>query len=368
MASQFWMLANMVFNAREAKRLFGFIGTGAILGGIFGGYLTSILASFFNSEFLLFIGAGMLVFCIPITQQIWKRYVIPNSTIYERKKKKAVVVEKHPFQLIKASKHLTFLASIIGISVIVAKLVEYQFSAIAAEKINNPDKLTAFFGLWFSNFNILSLLVQLLLTRRIVGKLGVGKSLFLQPIALLLGVFSLLFIPELWAAILLKGSDASLKQSLNKSAIELLALPIPIEVKNQTKTLIDVFIDSIATGIGGMLLIVVLHGLGLSTLAVSTMIIGLILLWLFFIKKIQKEYVRSFKLKISPNEEAPITDFGLTMDASIMASLQKILATGTSEQILYVLKKIKPLKEESCLLYTSPSPRDRTRSRMPSSA
>ena len=30
--------------------------------------------------------------------------------------------------------------------------------------------------------------------------------------------------------------------------------------------------------------------------------------------------------------------------------------------------KIEKLKEMACLLYTSPSPRDRTRSRMPSSA
>ena len=41
--SQFWVLANLVFNAREAKRLFGFIGAGAIAGGVFGGYLTSLI-------------------------------------------------------------------------------------------------------------------------------------------------------------------------------------------------------------------------------------------------------------------------------------------------------------------------------------
>ena len=33
-ASQFWILANLVFSIREAKRLFGFIGSGAIIGGI----------------------------------------------------------------------------------------------------------------------------------------------------------------------------------------------------------------------------------------------------------------------------------------------------------------------------------------------
>ena len=40
--SQFWILANLVFNTREAKRLFGFIGAGAIAGGVFGGWGGSV--------------------------------------------------------------------------------------------------------------------------------------------------------------------------------------------------------------------------------------------------------------------------------------------------------------------------------------
>ena len=40
----------------------------------------------------------------------------------------------------------------------------------------------------------------------------------------------------------------------------------------------------------------------------------------------------------------------------------------TANGILKAIFKINPHHSESCLLYTSPSPRDRTRSRMPSSA
>ena len=40
-------------------------------------------------------------------------------------------------------------------------------------------------------------------------------------------------------------------------------------------------------------------------------------------------------------------------------------ASGNLRVLLYQLHKLLP---KSCLLYTSPSPRDRTRSRMPSSA
>ena len=42
-------------------------------------------------------------------------------------------------------------------------------------------------------------------------------------------------------------------------------------------------------------------------------------------------------------------------------------AHGHSEKVLKILSKIKK-ENYNCLLYTSPSPRDRTRSRMPSSA
>lgn len=43
-ASQFWLAAGLFFNIREAKRLFGPMGSGAIAGGIAGGYLTRFLA------------------------------------------------------------------------------------------------------------------------------------------------------------------------------------------------------------------------------------------------------------------------------------------------------------------------------------
>ncbi|MBD3167019.1 MFS transporter, partial [bacterium] len=39
LTTQFWLLANYVFDVREARRVFGFLGAGGIAGGITGGYL-----------------------------------------------------------------------------------------------------------------------------------------------------------------------------------------------------------------------------------------------------------------------------------------------------------------------------------------
>lgn len=337
-ASQFWILANVVFNAREAKRLFGFIGAGAIAGGIFGGYLTNVLAEWIGSENLLFVAAGLLFLCIPITAFIWEKNVLTTLSKFQRKKR--IAKTEYPLSLIRKSPHLIYLASIIGLSVIVARLVDFQFNAIASSKIENPDELTAFFGLWFSNFNVISLLVQLLLTRRIVGTLGVGSSLYFLPVSILIGAICVFFMPELWAVIFIKMSDASLKQSVNKAAVELLALPIPAEIKNQTKTFIDVVVDSIATGISGIILIFLVNGLELSTSFISLMIVGLIGIWLFFVLKVRNSYLQSFKLNVRQVHQDEDGDLDFK-DASVVGNLKKALETGSDNQILYTLKKLK---------------------------
>ncbi len=56
--SQFWTLANDIFDARQAKRLFGFIGGGASLGGALGSGLTAAIVEEVGSEQLVLVSAA----------------------------------------------------------------------------------------------------------------------------------------------------------------------------------------------------------------------------------------------------------------------------------------------------------------------
>ena len=337
-ASQFWILANMVFNSREAKRLFGFIGAGAIAGGIFGGYLTSIIAPVLGSEKLLFVSAITLYLCIPITRSVWneKNVRIRNPFVASNEKK---LLEESTFLLIKKSKHLLYLAGIVGISVIAAKLVDYQFNAIASAKIKNPDDLTAFFGFWFSNFNLISLVIQLFITRKVVCFFVVGTSLFFLPGGLFLGAILILFAPTLFAAIFIKLIDGSLKQSINKSAVELLALPIPINVKNKAKSFIDIFVDSVATGIGGLILILLVNAFHFSTNSISLITIIVLIVWFFFALNVRKEYLKSFHLKLKQTGKGDNTKAQNFSNESVIKGLIGVLNNGNEKQILWVLSK-----------------------------
>ena len=58
--SQFWTLANDVYDARHAKRLFGFIGGGASLGGATGAAITAGVVDRVGTVNLLLVGAAVM--------------------------------------------------------------------------------------------------------------------------------------------------------------------------------------------------------------------------------------------------------------------------------------------------------------------
>ena len=344
-ASQFWILANLVYNIREAKRVFGFIGAGAIAGGIFGGYLTSLLTNFLDTEDLLFVAGVLLSFCIPITRYIWKHEVVKLNTFQVALRSDPKT--ESPFKLIKQSKLLKLIAIVIGISVLIAKLVDYQYSDYASRLIEDQEKLTSFFGFWFSTLSVISLLIQLFLTQRIVGTFGVGKSLLWLPSGILIGSILLLILPQLWVVVFIKVVDGSLKQSVNKAATELLSIPIPIDIKKKTKTFTDVVVDSIATGMAGFILIFFINGLDLASTYISLIIIVLISIWLYFIYHLRKEYIVSFKnlLEISTVKKEKNNKQEIKV-TSIVDTVIRVLKEGSENQKLHMLQKTLEVKDE----------------------
>lgn len=345
--TQFWLLANYVFNAREAKRLFGLIGAGAISGGIFGGFLAKYLAPRIKTENLIFLCIGFCIICLCLVWIVWEKYGRPSygERAYKHREIRLSKTSANPVKLIMNSRHLTYLAGIIGLGVVVATLVEYQFNSVAIQEITGTDKLTAFFGLWMSIFSGASLIIQLFLTNKIMKHLGVAASLFFLPVGLLLGAVAILMHPALWSAILIKVSDGSFKHSINKAGTELLALPIPQEIKNRAKAFIDVFVKNFAEGLGGILLII----FTVSTQQISLIIITLIALWTYLIIRVKNEYISSFRLAIEKRtidlEQQPVN----LQDASVLRNFIKVLEGKNERQILFVLNLLENIKDKELI-------------------
>src|SRR5215203_3813368 len=125
--SQFWTLANEIYDARQAKRLFGFIGGGASLGGAVGAMILRVLVYQVGSNNMLLVSAAFLGLCVVIVDRILRYQPTLASDGYEEQG----VGGREAFRLLAESDHLKIMALVIGCAAAGGSIVQQQLSMAA---------------------------------------------------------------------------------------------------------------------------------------------------------------------------------------------------------------------------------------------
>ncbi|HMS84844.1 MAG TPA: Npt1/Npt2 family nucleotide transporter [Nitrospira sp.] len=363
--SQYWLLANCVFNTREAKRLFGLVGAGAILGGLVGGVITAKVALWIGTESLLGIAAGGYLLCSGLA------WIISRSTesvdgrsdsVTASDPAGAPVPSSVPIlATIRSTPQLLMIAGLIGIAEIVVLLVDYQFKVIAKESFPSTDALTGFMGIFSALVSATSFISQVFFTGRILSTLGLGMALLCLPVGLLLGSLAIAVAPGLKSVVIAKLLEGTLRYSINKSGLELLYLPLPNAMKAATKPLIDPTAERVAGGVGGLLLLIATGTLSLSTAQISFLTIGLIGLWIPLAVASRTQYVRSLRHALEQRQldlTSPI--FNLSDPHTVTLLTQTLRDSKKDALILYILKfleqaNIRPYLQALKALLSHPS-------------
>ncbi len=344
--TQFWLMANYVFNLREAKRLFPLLTSAGLLGGIMGGYFTRFLVKTIGgTENLAFVCIGMLVIAFILIGMAWKNRDDSLETSRQGQSSKQATQSLRVLSelsgLIRGSRHLLFLVLIVALTYMVVQIADFQFIAFAAEEMTDKDELTGFLGFWLSNLSIFALLFQLLFSNAILNRLGVGGTILFLPVALLVTSFWVLLSYGLIPILAIKIGDGAFRHSINKVGMELMYLPVPSEVKKKTKAFIDMFVDRFARGAAGLVLLIAYSWLGLSIAQLSLLTIALVLIWIVLSIATEKEYVNSFRQAIARRriniDEVP----AVIKDDATINSLLLSLASRNDRQVVYALRVLK---------------------------
>src|SRR5262245_21297867 len=128
--TQVWTLANFVFTGKEAKRLFGFVGSGGIVGGIFGGFLSNVLTHAFGAESILLAMGGSVGISIILVVAIHaqNRQLLDSATSFAHEGERPGTL-RESFHLVRSSSHLRTIACLICICSLVTALASWQFRA-----------------------------------------------------------------------------------------------------------------------------------------------------------------------------------------------------------------------------------------------
>ncbi|HET9219156.1 MAG TPA: Npt1/Npt2 family nucleotide transporter, partial [Terriglobia bacterium] len=288
--AQVWTLANFVWTTREAKRLFGMLGSGGILGGVFAGFISARITDAYGAESLLLLMGIPLVAAAWVVIVVWERRPPGSSG-------NSVVAGSGPqnlldsLRLITESPHLRVIATLVFLSSVVATIAAWQMKAVAQATFVSKDALAVFFGNFDGYVCLVALLAQLFLTGKVLQKFGIGVALAALPLFLFAGSLGVVIWGSLWAVGFAKGSDRVFRYSLDTAAQQLLYLPVSARVKMQVKSFIDTVIWRFGGGFAGVVLLIFSTGLGLRPAQVGWVSLFLVSVWLATAVSARRQYI-----------------------------------------------------------------------------
>lgn len=325
--TQGWVVASNLFTSREAKRVYGLLGMGMVVGAISGGEFTTQMVKFIGTNNLLFAS-------IPLVLLAYACYLVAvtgrtNALAHA----KAADSHEADFSFrdiagdIGRSRHIQALMLIMTAQFIVDTLIDYQFKYMAKAAFHG-DALTAFLGRFYGRYlNISELVLQFFFTTAIVRRLGVGGTLQVMPVSLAAASIFTFLSPSVLSASLARLTEASTRYTLARTGNELFYMPLPLALRNRVKAFIDIFMDRAARGISGVLLLVAAPFLGVRGIALVTVCIAIP--WVILTVYAHREYVRTLRRRIE-GRRLDLDSARITVEDAETIRLLEAAAEGTN--------------------------------------
>lgn len=361
--TQLWSLTNTFLDARQARRLFGFVGAGSLLGGVVGGQVASWTRD--EPRHALLVAAVMLVALVWVVVRL-DRLNEQGMTLTgailrpgERLLRPRSRGKAQGLRILRESPHLRLIAAILLITVVVAQIVDLQFSWVVENTRESMADRVAIFGHVFSLMGLAAFLFQILLTPRIHRSMGVGQAMRILPCFVAAGGVAVLAVAGLAPALLvlavgvLRVGDNGLRYSLDHVTRELLFVPVPAAQRVEAKGYVDVLIHRFGKALGAVLLLTVTFG-WVTPIQTTWFVLALVGMWLGLTVRAKQHYVDALRrglsdqdafleaedradLDIDPNDvntlEILVESLGSADEARVIGSLELLRNHGRSRLV-----------------------------------
>jgi len=284
--SVFWSFMTDIFNDKQAKRLFGFIAVGGTLGAVAGPSITALLVESVSIANLLLISGLFLGVCTIAIRQL-SSWELHTHRMQRRSDEDADPVLKGRaldgiVQVFK-SRYLLGICLLMVLYSTLSTFLYFQQAEILRDAFSDSAARTKMFAYIDLGGNLLTLVLQVFLTGRIVRHFGVPVSLAVVPVLLALGLLLLGFAPTVFAIVAVQVLRRAGNYALMRPARELLYVVLPREQKYRAKNFIDTTVYRGADVAGAWMYTgLITLGLGLGSIALVGVPLAAIWAWVSF--------------------------------------------------------------------------------------
>jgi AAA family ATP:ADP antiporter len=278
--SVFWSLIVDVFNSEQGKRLFGFIAAGATIGAICGSSVTAVLARHVPTPVLLIGATGLLelaVFSVRgLSRQSQALHARPHEAANRPVGGNVLAGITHPFK----SAYLGNVSLFMLLFAITSTFLYFQQASLVRDNFADRGAQTAFFASIDLAVNVITLVVQLFFTGRLLRLLGVGAMLAFLPALTVIGFGALTLLPAVSTLVVFQVLRRSSDYAIARPTRELLYTVVAREDRYKAKNFIDTVVYRAGDQVGAWCYALIAM-LGFGTPAIAATAVALAILWLF---------------------------------------------------------------------------------------
>lgn len=312
--SVFWSFMADLFRDEQARRLYGFIAAGGTTGGLAGPALTSLIAADIGPHNLLPISALLLVLATVCVSRLgtWARNVSRRSAGGEALGGNLLA----GISLTLKSPYLMGIALYVFLGTVLGTFLYFHQAYIVAAQIPTAGERTELFANIDLAVNALTLVFQVFVINRLIGRFGLGVALMILPLVGAIGFLVIGLLPTLGVLVAFQVLRRAGEYAISRPAREILFTVLNREEKYKSKNFIDTVVFRGGDAVSGWLF-EGLRMLGLGFAGIAFAGVPLALLWAgtgWMLSRTQDE-VRSHLEYLRRKSEQEIAQAAAAVDA-----------------------------------------------------
>ena len=277
----FWLLANELFDARQAKRLFPRLAAGAILGAMLASFLTPVVSRYLGVEYLLVLASSVAGGCAAYVLIFHRRLSSIRGTVFRRKTPRHLAGMGG---LLKHSLLFRVLIALVLFPAILEPIIDYQFMYLAGQRYGEEQSLVAFWGTFKGGLSVIQFILQVFLAGALFVRLGLSRVFFVMPVNSVALFTSLASRFTLGVGLYARISTDILQSAFHEPAKQAMYAFFPEDIRGR----VSMFVRSLASRTGaivgsGMLMVLVplLTQRWMNLVAVAVATAGVVAAWYF---------------------------------------------------------------------------------------
>ena len=322
--TQFWTSMARIFTLGESKRVFATIAIGAMTGSILGaGSARALFLVSGGRALVLFSAVGFLASGVLALFLGSSPSGDPVSSPRVRDQLPAAEVVWH-------TPYLMTIGQLTVATALTVTTLDYAFKRAIVRHFE-PAAIGSMVSSVALATNALGGLVQVFLVPRILSAVGTARSLRLLPAALVLSAFAGIAMPFTLVAIGLHVIDGVFRYSLQRTATELLYVPISEAIRGRVKTVLDVVSQRGGQAAASLALLAVPATLHTRYLVLAVAVCAVVWFWLAV--RLRPQYVALFRGMVLEGALKP-TEALRVLDQAAVEALIAALNSDRDEQVI----------------------------------